>query len=134
MSSIASRKKPRKLRDSMSRKQPAVIRASKKASQMQRKTKAHKPEAKNVFEQLGFSPEESRVATIKADMLANILKIVGKHEYSQADVARIWGKPHARANEILRGKLHLVSVETMIDLLDRLGADVKVSIRMRDAI
>lgn len=100
---------------------------------MKRKTKAQKAEQQNVFEQLGFSGEESRTATIKADMLADILNIVSKREYSQADVARIWGKPHSRANEILRGKLHLVSVETMIDLLDKLGADVKVSVHMRNA-
>ena len=132
MSFIASKRKPGKRRGPILLKQPAAIKTSKKDLLMKRKSKPKKI-AQSVFEQLGFSGEESRAATIKADMLADILKIVSQREYSQADVARIWGKPHSRANEILRGKLHLVSVETIIDLLDKLGADVKVSVHMRNA-
>ena len=131
MSSIASKRKPKKLRTTTSKKpQPGIKRSS---TALAKKKTASRKVPKSVFEQLGFSHEESLVAILKVDLLAEILEIYRAKNYTKGEVARIWGKPHSRVSEVLSGKLHLVSVETLIGLLEKLGAVVKVSVEMKEA-
>jgi len=85
-------------------------------------------EPPSVFDQLGFSPEESRKAQLKVKLLGSILDIYRAKGYTQADVAALWKKPQPRVSEILTGKLHLVRVGTLIDLLESLGADIDVRV------
>ena len=87
-----------------------------------------KNEPASVFDQLGFSPEESRKAQLKVKLLGSILDIYRAKGYTQADVAALWKKPQPRVSEILTGKLHLVRIGTMIDLLESLGADIDVTV------
>ena len=74
-----------------------------------------------MFDQLGFSPEESRKAQLKVKLLGSILDIYRSKGYTQAEVAALWNKPPSRVSEILTGKLHLVRIGTLIDLLESLG-------------
>jgi len=78
-----------------------------------------------VFDQLGFSPEESRKAQLKVKLLGSILDIYRSKGYTQAEVAALWNKPQSRVSEILTGKLHLVRIGTLIDLLESPGADIR---------
>jgi predicted XRE-type DNA-binding protein len=86
-------------------------------------------QAANVFEQLGFSPEQSAREVIKADLYVAILKLVRERGLSPGDVGAILGKPHSRVSELLNGKLNLMSIDTLVEYLDKLGAVVKVSVR-----
>ena len=81
-----------------------------------------------MFDQLGFSAEESRKAQLKVKLLGNILDIYRAKGYTQADVAALWKKPQPRVSEILTGKLYLVRIGTLIDLLESLGADIDVTV------
>ena len=74
-----------------------------------------------MFDQLGFSPEESRKAQLKVKLLGSILDIYRSKGYTQSEVAALWNKPQSRVSEILTGKLHLVRIGTLIDLLESLG-------------
>jgi predicted XRE-type DNA-binding protein len=96
-------------------------------------TRSKAADSPNVFAQLGFSPEESQVAMLKVELLAKILEIYRSSNHTKTDIARIWGKPHSRVSEILSGKLHLVGVETLIGLLEKMGAVVRITVEMKAA-
>lgn len=86
-------------------------------------------EPANVFEQLGFSSSESRVLTIKADLLGEIRKAIQAHGYTQKQVAELWDQSQPRVSEIMRGRLEAVTIDKLITYVERLGLGVTVQVR-----
>ena len=85
----------------------------------------------NVFEQLGFSAEECAVLMLKTRLLGNILDIVKAHGYSQKELGQLLGQKQPHVSDLLNAKLGKISIEKLVDYLDRLGAEVSVRVRMR---
>lgn len=94
---------------------------------MAKKIEVHESSG-NVFADLGFSASESLVLSVKADLYTAILNIVRTRGLTQSQLAKLWGKPQPRVSEILTGKLNLVSIDTLIGLVEALGAKVSVDI------
>ena len=68
---------------------------------------------------------------INADLLGEIRQLIADHGLSQIKVAKLWEQSQPRVSEIMRGRLSSVSIDKLIDYLDRLGADVKISVHKR---
>jgi len=122
MSSTASKKIPRKQAATTSKRPRQGTAPSASAS-----AKA----AQSLFEDLGFSPTESRREAVKAELYVAILKIVRERELTPRQLGEILGKPHSRVSELLNGKLSLVTADTLIGYLDQLGADVSIKVTRR---
>jgi predicted XRE-type DNA-binding protein len=78
----------------------------------------------NVFEDLGFSQEESRVLSLKAQLAAMLVRVVRERQLTQKDLGEIWGVPQPRVSEVLTGKLTLISIERLIAFLGLLGVEI----------
>jgi len=50
---------------------------------------------------------------------------------TQAQAARLLGVSQPRISDLYRGKIERFSVDTLIAMLDKTGADVRVSVRNR---
>lgn len=85
----------------------------------------------NVFEDLGFSKEESRVLAIKADLAAALTVAMEDRGITQEKFAKKWGKPQPRVSEIVSGKLNLVSIDTLVGALEAIGVKVVISVPRR---
>lgn len=85
-----------------------------------------KREPKNVFGELGFSPEESYVLSLKAQLAAIIVKAVHKQELSQKQLAKLWHVPQPRVSEVMTGKLTVISIDRLVEFLGLLGVEVLV--------
>jgi predicted XRE-type DNA-binding protein len=83
----------------------------------------------SVFDALGFDAKESETLKIKASLLDAILEVVKKRAYSQRDLEKVLDKPQPRVSELLNGKISKVSIEMLLEYLQRLGgaASLKVS-------
>lgn len=57
----------------------------------------------NVFEDLGFSPEEAAGLTLKADLHSRVVKRAAG--YSQKQLQTILDEPQPRVSDLLRGKM-----------------------------
>ena len=122
MSSTASKKPPKKRAAPTSkRRRPATVPSGSDAAKV----------AHALFQDLGFSPGESRREAVKAELYVAILKLVREQELTPKQVGEILGKPHSRVSELLNGKLNLVTADTLIGYLDQLGADVTIKVRLR---
>jgi predicted XRE-type DNA-binding protein len=122
MSSTASKKTQRK-RAAMTSKRPRQGTA--------RSASASAKAAQSLFEDLGFSPTESRREAVKAELYVAILKIVRERGLTARQLGEILGKPHSRVSELLNGKLNLVKADTLIGYLDQLGVDVSIKVTRR---
>ena len=89
-----------------------------------KKSKSRRLATGGVFEDLGFSPEENRVLTLKAQLAAMIVRVARERQLTQKGLGKIWGVPQPRVSEVLTGKLAVVSIERLIEFLGLLGVEI----------
>jgi predicted XRE-type DNA-binding protein len=82
--------------------------------------------AGNVFRDLGFSPDEAEHLRIRSDLLIQLQKAIRSQGLKQADAAKLLDVTQPRVSDLMRGRLDLFSVDTLIDMLARLGIRVRV--------
>lgn len=82
----------------------------------------------SVFDSLGFSESESAALKIKADLYRELLQLVKQYGLSQRDLQRILDQPQPRISELLNGKISMMSIEKLVNYLDRLGAHASVKV------
>ena len=87
------------------------------------------PSSGNVFRDLGFSAQEAEHLAIRADLLIQIQKVATARRLKQAQLAKLLQVSQPRVSDLLRGRLHLFSIETLIDMLGRLGVQVRFVVK-----
>ena len=87
------------------------------------------PSSGNVFRDLGFSEREPEHLIIRSDLLIQIQKVATTRRIKQAQLAKLLQVSQPRVSDLLRGRLHLFSVETLIDMLGRLGVQVRLVVK-----
>ena len=77
----------------------------------------------NVFDDLGFSPEQATALKFKAELYQAVLKCARK--YSQKELQIIFAEPQPRVSELLNGKIANKSVDKLLYYAGRLGIETK---------
>src|SRR5215211_5327563 len=82
----------------------------------------------NVFRDLGFSDNEAENLHVRADLMISLGKLIEQRGLTQAQAAKLLGVTQPRISALLRGKLQLFSVDSLIEMLGRGGARVSVKV------
>lgn len=85
----------------------------------------------NVFEDLGFEGDEAAVLKIKADLMIEIEKTMRAQGLSQARAATLMGVPRPRLNRMLHGRFEGVTIDKLVQMLQRTGQRVSVKVGRR---
>lgn len=85
----------------------------------------------DVFRDLGFGPEDAASLRIRADLMIQLADLIKRRRLTQAAAAKLMGVTQPRVSDLVRGKIELFSVDTLIDMLARAGATVEVVVRSR---
>jgi predicted XRE-type DNA-binding protein len=80
----------------------------------------------DIFDDLGFSPEETLEAKIKSDILRAILQHAKSQGYSQATLATILKVHQPDVSNLLKGKISKFSVTRLIQFAGRLNFDTRI--------
>lgn len=80
----------------------------------------------NVFSDLGFAGEEAEHLKVRADLLIQIQKVFEARGLKQAEAAKLLGVTQPRVSDLIRGRLDLFSVDSLIDMLAKLGVRVRL--------
>lgn len=83
------------------------------------------PSTGNVFRDLGFPAEEAEHLLIRADLLIQLQKAIASRGLTQAKAASILRVTQPRVSDLLRGRIDLFSTDSVIDMLARLGIQVR---------
>jgi predicted XRE-type DNA-binding protein len=83
----------------------------------------------NVFRDLGFPPDEAEHLRIRSDLLIQLQKAIRSQGLRQVEAAKLLAVTQPRVSDLMRGRLDLFSVDTLIDMLARLGIRVTVVCR-----
>jgi predicted XRE-type DNA-binding protein len=87
------------------------------------------PATGNVFRDLGFGREEAEHLLIRADLLIEVQKLIASRGLRQREVAKLLGVSQPRVSDLLRGRIDLFSTDVLIDMLVRLGARVRLTVK-----
>jgi len=87
------------------------------------------PSSGNVFRDLGFSAKEAEHLALRADLLIQVQKVVTARRLTQAQLGKLLHVSQPRVSDLMRGRLHLFSIETLIDMLGRLGVQVRLVVK-----
>jgi predicted XRE-type DNA-binding protein len=82
----------------------------------------------NIFRDLGFGPEEAESLRIRSELMVQIRLLMERRKLKQVEAARLFGVTQPRISDLVRGKIELFSIDTLVDMLAR--ANVKVQVRV----
>jgi predicted XRE-type DNA-binding protein len=78
----------------------------------------------NVFEDIGFPPEEARSLLLRTDLMISIEQVIDARKLTQSQAAKLFGVTQPRISDLLRGKLDRFSIDSLITMLARAGVKV----------
>lgn len=83
----------------------------------------------NVFRDVGFTPDEAAHLLIRSDLMIQLERTIREQKLTQAKAAKLLGVTQPRISDLLRGRIQLFSIDSLVDMLAKLGVSVKVTTR-----
>lgn len=82
----------------------------------------------NVFADIGFDQDEAEHLRIRSALMGTLREVLEKRKLSQAEAAELFEVSQPRISDLVRGKIGLFSIDTLVDMLARAG--IRVEVRM----
>lgn len=82
----------------------------------------------NVFQDLGFPKEEAENLKIRSALMAVIRVIIDEEGLTQARAATLFGVTQPRISDLVRGKIELFSIDSLVNMVAASGRRVDISI------
>lgn len=76
----------------------------------------------NVFRDLGFPAEEAENLRIRSELMARLGRVIEDEGLTQGEAARLLGVSQPRVSALVRGKIDLFSIDTLVKMLSRVGS------------
>lgn len=80
----------------------------------------------NVFADLGFDEDEAEHLRIRSALMAALKRLLEERNLNQTDAAELLDVSQPRISDLVRGKIDLFSIDTLVDMLARAGVRVEV--------
>lgn len=84
--------------------------------------------SQNIFRDLGFGPEEAENLRIRAALMVELTEHIRRAGLTQKEAATTLGVTQPRISDLMRGRINVFSIDTLIGMLSRAG--VKTTIRV----
>ena len=78
----------------------------------------------NVFADLGFEQDEAEHLRIRSALMATLRQLLRERKLTQAAAAKLFDVTQPRISDLVRGKIGLFSIDTLVDMLARAGVRV----------
>ncbi len=89
----------------------------------------NKVSVSDVFRDLGFGPEEATSLRVRAMLMSEIEKHIRSKGLTQKEAAKQFAVTQPRISDLMRGKITLFSVDTLITMLTHAGLKVDVRVK-----
>ncbi len=88
----------------------------------------------NVFKDLGFPAKEAAHLLIRSDLMIQLTKLLNKRKLTQVRAARLLGVSQPRVSDLVRGRVDLFSIDSLVEMLARLGVSVTLQTRRSKSV
>jgi len=82
----------------------------------------------NVFVDCGFPPAEAENLRIRAKMMMALTAYIEERKITQSRAARIMGVSQPRISNLIRGKIGLFTIDTLVNMVTAAGLKVDIGI------
>ncbi len=82
----------------------------------------------SVFDAIAASPEEALNMKLRANLIREIRAKVAAAGWTQTETANQLGITQPRVSDLLNGKLSKFSLDALVNMLARLGSDIKLRV------
>ncbi len=79
----------------------------------------------NVFKDLGFPAEEAEHLRVRADLMIVLSRVIQDRGLTQVKAAELLGVSQPRVSDLVRGKIHRFSIDTLVAMLGHAGVRVE---------
>ncbi len=86
----------------------------------------------NVFRDLGFGAREAESLRLRAELMVEVRRLIRARKLTQRATANLLGVTQPRVSDLIRGKIDLFSVDTLVNMLARGGIRVQLRISRLD--
>ena len=85
----------------------------------------------NVFRDLGFEPDEAANLQLRSDLMIQLRKRLTALGVTQLQAAHLLDVSQPRVSDLMRGRIDRFSVDMLIKLLGKAGAEVRLTVRTK---
>ncbi len=82
----------------------------------------------NVFEDLGFPSEEAENLKLRSDLMIHVINVIESRGLTQRDAAELLRVTQPRVSDLVRGRVDLFSLDTLVKMLAYAGIHVSLSV------
>jgi predicted XRE-type DNA-binding protein len=82
----------------------------------------------NVFTDCGFPPAEAENLRIRAKLMMALTGYIEKRKITQARAAKVMGVSQPRISDLVRGKIGLFTIDTLVNMVTAAGLKVDIEI------
>lgn len=83
----------------------------------------------DVFTDLGFAPAEAENLRIRSSMMRALVAFIREKKLTQARAAKLLRITQPRVSDLMRGKIHLFSIDNLVVLLAAAGLRVDLKVK-----
>ncbi|MBW4623670.1 MAG: helix-turn-helix domain-containing protein [Cyanosarcina radialis HA8281-LM2] len=80
----------------------------------------------NIFEDLGFDPQEAANLKIRADLMLDIRRFIIAKKWTQAEAAEFFSETQPRISNLMNGDIDRFGIDKLVQMLSIAGMDVRV--------
>jgi len=84
--------------------------------------------SENVFEDLGFSPDEAMNLQIRADLMLELRSFIKKKGWTQQEAATFFEETQPRISNLINGDISRFSLDKLVNMLAKAGMKVKFEV------
>ena len=83
----------------------------------------------NIFEDIGFDKQEAADMKVRAELLLEIREYICKKGPKQKDAAALLGINQPEVSALMNGHIFKFSIDALVNLLARVGRELKIITR-----
>ena len=84
------------------------------------------PVGANIFSDLGFDPLEAENLKLRSLLMNELRRIIG--DLPQREAATLLGATQPRVSHLMRGRIDLFTIDTLVNMLAHTGARMRISV------
>lgn len=87
----------------------------------------------SVWDAIENTPAEAASMKARAELMNSIIELVRKQGLTQSEAAKRLGVTQPRVSDLMRGKVDLFSLDTLVDMLALAGRRVELTVKREAA-
>jgi predicted XRE-type DNA-binding protein len=85
------------------------------------------PPDANIFQDLGFSPDEADNLKIRSTLMAAIKQVIRERNLKQTAAAELFGTTQPRISELMNGRIGEFTIDSLVNMLGHAGIHPEIN-------